>query len=139
MTPSGTSPDRDSRVRFPTLGMLWILYGLLRLISAIGLFVFTSQATLMFGALLNRVANPFALMDYFHFLYLCAIALAVVCGGIGIIAGLALMNGQRSSRTLGLIAGFLSLCNLPLGTTLGIYTLIVLIPMRTNELRGAQP
>jgi hypothetical protein len=47
-------------------------------------------------------------------------------------AGLALLNGGRSARTLGLIAGVLSLCNLPLGTTLGIYTLIVLLPLRNT-------
>jgi hypothetical protein len=48
------------------------------------------------------------------------------------------MGGQRSGRTLGLLAGFLSLANIPLGTTLGIYTLIVLLPIRTNVTRGAQ-
>jgi hypothetical protein len=91
----------------------------------------------MFGSLLNRVADPFTLMALFHFAYLCTIALAVVTGIIGIMAGLALIGGQRSGRTLGLIAGFLALSNIPLGTTLGIYTLIVLIPMRASATRGA--
>ena len=124
--------DRSASGRFPTLGVFWILYGLLRLVAAVGLFLYTATATLMFGALLNRVANPYALMDIFHIVYLGAIVLAVVSGIVGIMAGLALMGGGRSVRTLGLIAGFLSLCNLPLGTTLGIYTLIVLLPMRTS-------
>jgi hypothetical protein len=124
--------DRSASGRFPTLGVFWILYGLLRLVAAVGLFLYTATATLMFGALLNRVANPYALMDLFHIVYLGAIVLAVVSGIVGIMAGLALMGGGRSARTLGLIAGFLSLCNLPLGTTLGIYTLILLLPMRTS-------
>jgi hypothetical protein len=124
--------DRSASGRFPTLGVFWILYGLLRLVAAVGLFLYAATATLMFGALLNRVANPYALMDIFHIVYLGAIVLAVVSGIVGIMAGLALMGGGRSVRTLGLIAGFLSLCNLPLGTTLGIYTLIVLLPMRTS-------
>jgi hypothetical protein len=124
--------DRSASGRFPTLGVFWILYGLLRLVAAVGLFLYAATATLMFGALLNRVANPYALMDLFHIVYLGAIVLAVVSGIVGIMAGLALMGGGRSVRTLGLIAGFLSLCNLPLGTTLGIYTLIVLLPMRTS-------
>jgi hypothetical protein len=88
----------------------------------------------MFGALLNRVPDPFALMADFHVLYAMLIALSVVCGILGIIAGLALLAGNRSGRMLALIAGFLSLCNIPLGTTLGIYTLIVLLPMRTAQL-----
>ena len=124
--------ERNASGRFRTLGIFWILYGLIRLVSAVGLFMYSATATLMFGALLNRVADPFTLMDIFHFLYLGAIVLAVVCGILGIMAGLALLNGGRSARTLGLIAAVLSLCNLPLGTTLGTYTLVVLLPMRTN-------
>jgi len=132
MTTSNDIAERSGSGRFRTLGIFWILYGLIRLVSAVGLFVYSATATLMFGALLNRVANPFALMDIFHIVYLGAIVLAVVCGILGIMAGLALLNGGRSARTLGLIAGVLSLSNLPLGTTLGIYTLVVLLPTRTN-------
>jgi hypothetical protein len=39
-------------------------------------------------------------------------------------ASLALLAG-KSARTLPLVAAFLSVADLPLGTTLGIYTLIV--------------
>jgi hypothetical protein len=88
----------------------------------------------MFGALLNRVTNPFSLMADFHVLYIAMIALSVVCGILGIIAGLALLAGNPSSRLLALIAGFLSLSNIPLGTTLGIFTLVVLLPIRSAQL-----
>ena len=131
MTSNGTV-ERGASGRFPSLGTIWILYGIVRLVSAVGLFVYSATATMMFGALLSRVADPFTLMDIFHVVYLGAIALAVVCGIFGIMAGLALLNGGRSARTLGLIAGVLSLCNLPLGTTLGIYTLVVLLPLRNT-------
>jgi hypothetical protein len=90
--------------------------------------VYSGTATVMFGALLNRVPDPFTLMEAFHFMYIVWIALSVVCGILGFIAGLALLRGQRPGRTLALIAGFLSLSNIPLGTALGIYTLIVLLP-----------
>jgi hypothetical protein len=88
----------------------------------------------MFGALLNRVPNPFSLMADFHVLYIATIALSVVCGILGIIAGLALLSGNPSGRLLALIAGFLSLSNIPLGTTLGIFTLVVLLPIRAEQL-----
>jgi hypothetical protein len=96
----------------------------IRLAMAVFLVSFGGTATLMFGALLNRVADPFTLMGIFHFLYAVAIVLSAVCGFLGLVAGLAVLGGQRSARTLCLIAGFLSLPNIPLGTTLGIYTLI---------------
>lgn len=116
-------PDLGGHAR--PLGICWVAYGVIRLAMAVWLVGFGGTATLMFGALLGRVADPFTLMGAFHFLYAAAIVLSAVCGLFGLLAGLALLGGQRSGRTLCLIAGFLSLPNIPLGTTLGIYTLIV--------------
>jgi hypothetical protein len=84
----------------------------------------------MFGALLGRVPNPFALMGDFHVVYAGIVVLAVLCGLFGLLAGLALLANQRPARTLALIAAFLSVSEIPFGTTLGIYTLIVLLPLR---------
>jgi hypothetical protein len=103
---------------------------------AVCLVVYGRTAALMFGPLLNRVPDPFTLLGVFHFLYTLMIVLSVVCGILGLIAGLALLAGQRSGRTLALLAGFLSLSNIPLGTTLGIYTLVVLLPIRAEQLYG---
>lgn len=111
------------------------MYGVIRLIMAVCLFIYSGTATLMFGALLDRVANPFALMADFHILYAAIIVLSVICGVLGIIAGVAQLAGNRSGRMLALIAGFFSLSNIPLGTTLGIYTLVALLPMRAAQVR----
>ena len=111
-----------------TLGGRWIVYGVIRLVLAALLVLYSGTATVMFGALLSRVPDPFTLMSVFHFMYVVMIVLSIVCGILGIMAGLALLGGKQSGRTLALIAGFLSLSNLPLGITLGIYTLVVLFP-----------
>ncbi|MFZ0980292.1 MAG: hypothetical protein WAN23_12900 [Candidatus Acidiferrales bacterium] len=110
------------------LGMLWILYGLLRLVGTLGAFLYFGTLTLMWGALLNRVPNPFALMDLFHVFLIFVIILGIVAGVVSIIAGLTLMSGGRSARTLGLLAAFFGLTNGPLGIALGAYTLVVLVP-----------
>jgi hypothetical protein len=120
--------------RFRTLGGLWVVYGIFRLIVAAFLVIFGSTATLMFGALLNRVPNPFALMSDFHFVYVLMIVLSIICGVLGIIAGLALMAGGRTARGLVLVAAFLSLCEIPLGLTLGIYTLAMLLPVKPADI-----
>lgn len=112
---------------FRILGICWVLYGVIRLATAVWLALFSSTATLMFGALLNRVADPFSLMNVFHVVYALLVAISAVCGVLGVIAGLALLSGSRSGRTLAIIAAFLSLPSIPLGTTLGIYSLIVLL------------
>ena len=112
------------------LGVCWLIYGIFRLIIGICLVLFSGTATVMFGALLSRVANPFALMGDFHVAYAGMVVLTVLCGVIGLMAGLALIANQRPARTLALVAAFLSVSEIPFGTTLGIYTLIDLLPMR---------
>ena len=122
--------------QFRTLGSFWIAYGVIRLIMVLCLLIYGRTATLMFGALLSRVPDPFALMDVFHFLYMVMIALSIVCGVVGFLAGLALLAGHRSGRMLALIAAVLSVSDIPLGITLGIYTLVELLPIKTTSLYG---
>jgi hypothetical protein len=112
------------------LGVCWLVYGILRLIMGICLVLFSGTATVMFGALLGRVPDPFALMGDFHILYAGIVVLTVLCGLFGLLAGLALLAKQRPARMLALLAAFLSVSEIPFGTTLGIYTLIVLLPLR---------
>jgi hypothetical protein len=88
--------------------------------------------TVMWGALLNRVPNPFVWMSFFHFWLLGVIALLVVTGVFSFLAAVALLGGSRSGRNLGLIAGFLGLVTGPLGVLLGAYTLLVLFPRGTS-------
>jgi hypothetical protein len=112
------------------LGVCWLVYGIFRLILGVCLVLFGGTATVMFGALLGRVPNPFALMGDFHIVYAGMVVLTVVCGIFGLLAGLALLANQGTARMLALVAAFLSVCEIPFGTTLGIYTLIVLLPLR---------
>lgn len=127
---------RSSSGHFRTLAMCWMVYGVIRLIMAVCLFIYGGTATVMFGALLNRVPDPFTMMTGFHILYAVVIALSAACGILGIMAGLALLGGNRSGRTIAIIASFLSLSDIPLGTTLGIYTLIVSLPIVATQLNS---
>jgi hypothetical protein len=110
------------------LGILWILYGVLRFVGALGVFLYSGTLTVMWGALLTRVPNPFTLMDLFHVFLIFLIILGIVAGIVSVIAGLALMSGGQSARRLGLLAAFFGLTNGPLGIALGAYTLVVLVP-----------
>jgi uncharacterized membrane protein len=110
-----------------TLGVLWIIYGLIRLAAAILLIFESEVATVMFGALLVRVANAFLFMHIFHFFYVLVIILALIAGIFSLLAGFALLGGRPSARPLSIAAGLLSVCDIPLGTTLGTYTLVVFL------------
>jgi len=113
-----------------TLGVCWIVYGIFRLIMGICLFVYSGTATVMFGALLGRVPDAFSLMADFHVFYAVIVALSFVCGLLGLFAGLALLANQGLARKLALMTAILSVSDLPFGTTLGIFTLIALLPLR---------
>ncbi len=117
------------------MGVCWLVYGIFRLIMGICLLLFSGTATVMFGALLTRVPNPFALMADFHIVYIGILVLTALCGVFGILAGLTLLAKQGPARQLALVAAFLSVCEIPFGTTLGIYTLIGLLPSRSFSLR----
>src|SRR3984893_5718939 len=105
---------RNRRGPVAVLGVLWIVYGIIRLGMAVWLAAFTPTATVMFGALLTRVPDPFSLMSAFHVIYLMIVIWSAVCGAFGVLAGLALLGGQRSARALAVIAAFLSLSEIPL-------------------------
>jgi hypothetical protein len=119
------------------LGACWLVYGVFRIVMGICLILFGGTATVMFGALLDRVANPFALMAEFHIIYAGFVVLTFLCGLFGFLAGLALLANQAAARKLGLLVAFLSVSEIPLGTTLGIYTLIVLLRLDPSPLANS--
>jgi hypothetical protein len=131
---SSNADLRHSNTHVGTLGVLWIVYGVIRLALAAILLIYINTATLMFGALLNRVADPFTLMGLFHFVYAASVVLSVVCGLLAIFAGLALLGGRAVGRQLTLFAAILSLCDIPLGITLGTFTLVELLPINAAAL-----
>ncbi len=115
------------------LGVLWALYGVVRLLIAIVLVIFSGTATVMFGTLLSRVPNPFALMSDFHFLYLVVIAWSVASGVFALLAAGAFLSRMGSARTIAIVAAFLALPELPFGIMLGVYTLVVLVPSESGR------
>jgi hypothetical protein len=118
---------------FRTLGICWAIYGAVRLLIALWLAAFAPTATVMFGALLGRVPDPYTLMGAFHFVYLVAVLWSAAAGIVGIIAGLALLSGKWVARKLAICAAILSLSEIPLGLTLAAYTLIVLLPVNLER------
>jgi hypothetical protein len=115
------------------LGILWVLYGLLRLIGALGVFLYSNVLVLMWGAIITRVPNAITMMGLFHSFLVFVIILGIVAGVVSIIAGLGLMSSGASAKSLGLVAAFFGLTNGPLGIALGAYTLVVLVQGGTRN------
>lgn len=113
--------------RTGTLGILWIIYGVLRAASALWLVMYSGTLTVMWGALLSRVPEPFSWMTFFHVALVVMIALDVISCVVSILAGLALMRLSPGSRVCGLVAAFFGLINGPLGIALGAFTVALLL------------
>lgn len=82
----------------------------------------------MWGAIITRVPNSFALMSLFHFFLLFAVVLNIVAGIFSLLAAMALMGRTASARALALVAAFCGLINGPLGIALGAFTLVICCP-----------
>ena len=119
--PPATARSANER----TLGALWLLYGVLRIVMAALLVVFSATARLMAGALLTRVPNPLTMMFLFEVLYWIIIAWCIACAILSFLAAGALTSGSHSAAGLAVIASFVSLPELPFGLILGVYTLLV--------------
>ncbi|ERR1700730_12609092 len=116
--------------RYRTLGVLWLFYAILRFAGAAFILVYSATLTLMWGALITRVPNPFALMSFFHVFLVFAMVLNIIAGIFALLAALALLGRTGSTRTMALVASFFALINGPLGIALGAYTLVVFVPRR---------
>jgi len=125
--------NKPSDGRADWLGVLWAIYGVSRLVIALVLAMFSGTATLMFGALLSRVPNPFALMADFHLLYVCIIVWNILSGIVALVAAVALIGHRGSARALAILAGFLALPVPFFGIMLGVYTLIVFLPSERSR------
>jgi hypothetical protein len=101
------------------IGILWIVFGALSLFAALFLF------GILFGISFIPGMGPVAP----GILRVVGIVVASFLGVIGlpkIIGGLGLLKGHEWARILVLVLAFISLFNVPFGTALGIYSLIVL-------------
>ncbi len=116
------------------LGILWVLYGLLRLVGALGVFLYSGRSRPDVGRAAHPRAQSVTMMGLFHSFLIFVIILGIVAGVVSIIAGLGLMSSGASARSLGLVAAFFGLTNGPLGIALGAYTLVVARPGRHAKL-----
>lgn len=107
------------------LGIFWLALSVFRLIPGLFLLVFFNRN--FWG--LFPPDMPRFVFGLVHVVGLLMLAGAV----IGIIAGWGLLERQPWARMLTIVLGFFNLLDMPLGTALGIYTLWVLLPARSEE------
>jgi hypothetical protein len=109
------------------IGILWIVFGAMSLLAAAFLF------TLLMGvSFIPDMESPapgiLRFVGFFIGSFLALLGLPKILGGWG------LLKGREWGRILTLIVSFLSLLNVPLGTALGIYSIVILMDKKTAAL-----
>ena len=119
-------PPAQSRLagHIRLLGILWLAVSAFRLIPGL-LFLLASPFWMQF-------VPPEVRHMVFGFVGLFG-TLFLIGAIIGFAAGWGLLERKPWARMVTLILGLVSLFDVPVGTTLGIYTLWVLLPARTEE------
>ena len=120
----------NSHVR--TLGILWLICGVLRAFNVMALWM------------VGRVIIPSVFSNVTGFAYSSPLE-HLIRGGIAIasgilvfqtvlalLAGWGLLERQSWGRIVGIVAGAFALLRIPFGTALGIYTLWVLLPANSE-------
>ena len=115
-TPAGSRISQHGKM----LGTLWIAYSLL--VALIGC-VLLIVANTVIVAIAQREGAPAFLHPLLSMISVVIFAKAA----LDFAAGYGLVQRASWGRVVALIAGFLSLFNMPFGTALGIYTLWVLL------------
>jgi hypothetical protein len=113
------------------IGILWIIFGSLSLLGAMILFM------ILFGVSfipdMGEVApGILRIVGFTVSTFLALLGFPKIIGGIG------LLKGHEWGRILILVLSFLSLINIPFGTALGIYSMIILFNPQTVKLFNPQ-
>jgi hypothetical protein len=106
------------------IGILWIVFGAMSLLAAAIMF------TILMGvSFIPDIESPapgiLRFVGFFIGSFLALLGLPKIIGGWG------LLKGHEWGRILTLIVSFLSLLNIPFGTALGIYSIIILMTKET--------
>jgi len=124
---------RRSRVRehVRLLGILWIAYSALHVLAGVVVII---VAQVILGHALHIHNGPPPEVSIWLRPLLTFIGWFILAkAAAGFIAGLGLLQRQEWARIVALVVGFVALLNVPIGTALGIYTLWVLLPTRSDD------
>jgi hypothetical protein len=120
---------------YRTVGILWGIYGIVMSAVAAWIIVYNRTLAVLWGAIISRVANPFAWMSAFHLFLGATVVMALISAVFSLLAAFALMGGASSERKLGLIAAACGMLGTPPGVALGVFTVAMLFPMNGTQAR----
>jgi hypothetical protein len=122
-----------SRVRehVRLVGILWMAYSALHVVAGVVVIV---VAQVIFGHAIHIHDGPPPEVTIWLRPLITVVGWLILSkAAAGFIAGWGLLQRQEWARIVALVVGFVALLNVPIGTALGIYTLWVLLPTRSDD------
>jgi hypothetical protein len=124
---AGTIPlmPRHSRIagHVRLLGIFWLAAAAFRLIAGFAVLIIFGGSHWLPPDVPTFVYDLLLTVGYLH----------VAAGALSIATGWGLLDRQPWARTLAIVLGCFSLLDVPFGTALGVYTLWVLLPAKSEE------
>jgi hypothetical protein len=108
------------------LGWLYIGLSILQILIGIAVFVVLAGIAVL-PEVDHEAAAILSVIALFVALFFIIISTPGIIGGIG------LLKRKNWARILTIILGFINLVNFPIGTALGIYTLVILLREETTK------
>lgn len=116
---------KDLEGHIPVLGMLHLLGGALFAVIGIFLIIFLSG--------IGYVVHDAETFRILTFVGLTVGTLLIALSVPGMVAGYGLLRRRSWARALALAVGVLNLFNIPVGTLIGAYTLVVLLKTDAHD------
>jgi hypothetical protein len=116
------------------MGILWAVYGAYEVLMAFANVTMSRFYLSLFQNLMPPNASiPVQFLSLVHVILVWGAVWAFVSGAVGGFAAWTLLRREPYGRTVALIAAFLALLMIPLGTGIGVYTLIELLPVSARD------
>ncbi len=113
------------------VGILWMAYSALHVLA--GVIVILASKFLFMRLLQVPNGPPPEVLIWLRPLVGIVGWLILAKAAVGFITGWGLLQREEWARIVALVIGFLALLSVPVGTALGIYTLWVLLPAKSEE------
>jgi len=108
------------------LGWLHIGLSILHLLIGVAVFILLSGIAVL-PEVDHEAATILGIVAFLAGLFFLVVSAPGIIGGIG------LLKRQNWARILVIILGFIQLINFPIGTALGIYTLVILLREESTQ------
>ena len=113
------------------VGILWMAYSALHVVGGLIVLLIGKFVVVRIGEIPN--GPPPEVMAWLPALVTTIGWLLLVKAGVGIAVGWGLLQHEEWARVFALVVAFVALLNVPIGTGIGIYTLWVLLPSKSEE------